>query len=83
MNTLSHRTFAKVLVDFSFNITVEIDYLAYLKEPFKATGNSADNNYSVKRLASLDVYLAQGFSFSFSQAIFTLIVISAMIEVTL
>lgn len=81
MNTLSHRTFAKVLVDFSFNITVEIDYLAYLKEPFKATGNSADNNYSVKRLASLDVYLAQGFSFS--QAIFTLIVISAMIEVTL
>lgn len=79
MNRLSHRKFAKVLADFSFNITVKIDCLAYLKEPFKATGNSADNNYSVKRLASLDVYLAQGFS----QAIFTLIVISTMIEVAL
>lgn len=77
MNRLSHRKFAKVLADFSFNITVKIDCLAYLKEPFKATGNSADN--TVKRLASLDVYLAQGFS----QAIFTLIVISTMIEVAL
>lgn len=36
MNRLSHRKFAKVLADFSFNITVEIDCLAYLEEPFIA-----------------------------------------------